>query len=185
MPSWNGIFNWILRQNGSYLFQHSKRNAPVQFPQSGLIAVVSKYRLSFRISQPFIFGMFMRQLQKSVRYSHRKCVLRNDETFFTPYCFCVLETIGWYAAAGVELEKVTCLRNPGFFKGFPFCRLNDWDILLFSSACYELFYPQLGVKLCSMAGGGVQKIYMVFFKRTVPAGQVRQWPVPPPGWVWD
>ena len=38
----------------------------------------------------------------------------------------------------------------------------------------ELFYPQLGVKLCSMAGGGVQKIYMVFFKRTVPAGQVRQ-----------
>lgn len=37
-----------------------------------------------------------------------------------------------------------------------------------------VFYPQLGVKLCSMAGGGVQKIYMVFFKRTVPAGQVRQ-----------
>ena len=39
---------------------------------------------------------------------------------------------------------------------------------------HEVFYPQLGVKLCSMAGGGVQKIYMVFFKRTVPAGQVRQ-----------
>ncbi len=43
-----------------------------------------------------------------------------------------------------------------------------------SSPGHELFYPQLGVKLCSMAGGGVQKIYMVFFKRTVPAGQVRQ-----------
>ncbi len=43
-----------------------------------------------------------------------------------------------------------------------------------TSACHKLFYPQLGVKLCSMAGGGVQKIYMVFFKRTVPAGQVRQ-----------
>ena len=28
----------------------------------------------------------------------------------------------------------------------------------------ELFYTQLGVKLCSMAGGGVQKIYMVFFR---------------------
>ena len=27
-----------------------------------------------------------------------------------------------------------------------------------------LFYPQLGVKLCSMAGGGVQKIYMVFLR---------------------
>ena len=43
-----------------------------------------------------------------------------------------------------------------------------------TAAGHELFYPQLGVKLCSMAGGGVQKIYMVFFKRTVPAGQVRQ-----------
>jgi len=27
-----------------------------------------------------------------------------------------------------------------------------------------MFYPQLGVKLCSMAGGGVQKIYMVFLR---------------------
>ena len=43
-----------------------------------------------------------------------------------------------------------------------------------AAARHELFYPQLGVNLCSMAGGGVQKIYMVFFKRTVPAGQVRQ-----------
>ena len=43
-----------------------------------------------------------------------------------------------------------------------------------AAARHKLFYPQLGVKLCSMAGGGVQKIYMVFFKRTVPAGQVRQ-----------
>ena len=121
-----------------YLFQHSKHNASVQFPQSSLIAVVSKYRLGFRISQPFIFCMFMRQLQKSVCYSHRKCVLRNDETFFTPYCFCIFKTVGGYAAAGVELEEVTCLRNPGFFKGFSFCRLNDCDIFRFSSACYEL-----------------------------------------------
>ena len=29
---------------------------------------------------------------------------------------------------------------------------------------HDLFYPQLGVKLCSMAGGGVQKIYMVFLR---------------------
>ena len=29
---------------------------------------------------------------------------------------------------------------------------------------HELFYPQLGVKLCSMAGGGVQKIYMMFLR---------------------
>ena len=26
-----------------------------------------------------------------------------------------------------------------------------------AAASHELFYPQLGVKLCSMAGGGVQK----------------------------
>ena len=32
------------------------------------------------------------------------------------------------------------------------------------SVRYEMFYPQLGVKLCSMAGGGVQKIYMVFLR---------------------
>lgn len=37
---------------------------------------------------------------------------------------------------------------------------NDGD----TRARHELFYPQLGVKLCSMAGGGVQKIYMVFFR---------------------
>ena len=33
-----------------------------------------------------------------------------------------------------------------------------------TAASHELFYTQLGVKLCSMAGGGVQKIYMVFLR---------------------
>ena len=33
-----------------------------------------------------------------------------------------------------------------------------------ATATHKLFYPQLGVKLCSMAGGGVQKIYMVFLR---------------------
>ena len=33
-----------------------------------------------------------------------------------------------------------------------------------TATSHELFYPQLGVKLCSMAGGGVQKIYMVFLR---------------------
>ena len=33
-----------------------------------------------------------------------------------------------------------------------------------SSTRVEMFYPQLGVKLCSMAGGGVQKIYMVLLR---------------------
>ena len=33
-----------------------------------------------------------------------------------------------------------------------------------TAASHQLFYPQLGVKLCSMAGGGVQKIYMMFLR---------------------
>ncbi len=49
-----------LRQNGSCLFQHSKRNAPIQFPESGLVAVVLKSRVRFCISQPIIFCMLMR-----------------------------------------------------------------------------------------------------------------------------
>ncbi|ENZ05245.1 3-hydroxyacyl-CoA dehydrogenase NAD-binding domain-containing protein [Enterocloster clostridioformis] len=31
-----------------------------------------------------------------------------------------------------------------------------------AQAGYEVFYPQLGVKLCSMAGGGVQKSIWCF-----------------------
>ena len=34
----------------------------------------------------------------------------------------------------------------------------------YTAASDQLFYPQLGVKLCSMAGGGVQKIYMVLLR---------------------
>ena len=33
-----------------------------------------------------------------------------------------------------------------------------------TAASHQLFYPQLGVKFCSMAGGGVQKIYMVLLR---------------------
>ena len=32
------------------------------------------------------------------------------------------------------------------------------------SYLHNMFHPQLGVKLCSMAGGGVQKIYMVLLR---------------------
>ncbi len=38
-----------------------------------------------------------------------------------------------------------------------------------TAASHELFYPQLGVKLCSMAGGGVSKNIWSFY-RTVPDG---------------
>ena len=43
-------------------------------------------------------------------------------------------------------------------------RYKDHADYGYTSAGHELFYPQLGVKLCSMAGGGVQKIYMVFLR---------------------
>ena len=43
-------------------------------------------------------------------------------------------------------------------------RYKDHADYGYTSASHELFYPQLGVKLCSMAGGGVQKIYMVFLR---------------------
>ena len=33
-----------------------------------------------------------------------------------------------------------------------------------AAASHQLFHTKIGVKLCSMAGGGVQKIYMVFLR---------------------
>ena len=43
-------------------------------------------------------------------------------------------------------------------------RYKDHTYHGYTSTGHELFYPQLGVKLCSMAGGGVQKIYMVLLR---------------------
>lgn len=43
-------------------------------------------------------------------------------------------------------------------------RYKDHADYGYTSAGHKLFYTQLGVKLCSMAGGGVQKIYMVFLR---------------------
>ena len=50
-------------------------------------------------------------------------------------------------------ELVTKLNEEGQLKEKDYTKLRD-----------KVFYPQLGVKLCSMAGGGVQKIYMVFLR---------------------
>jgi len=41
-------------------------------------------------------------------------------------------------------------------------RYKDHADYGYTSARHELFYPQLGVKLCSMAGGGVQKSIWCF-----------------------
>ena len=50
-------------------------------------------------------------------------------------------------------ELVTKLNEEGQLKEKDYTKLRD-----------KVFYPQLGVKLCSMAGGGVQKIYMVLLR---------------------
>ena len=77
-----------------------------------------------------------------------------------------------------ELETQIPDAHPFLYKGDIFLFLHregDADTLstlakefqlkiLVSEPLDELFYPQLGVKLCSMAGGGVQKIYMVFLR---------------------
>lgn len=38
----------------------------------------------------------------------------------------------------VKLEKVICLRNPGFFKCFSFCRLDNLAVFIISATRYEL-----------------------------------------------
>ena len=51
-------------------------------------------------------------------------------------------------------------------------RYKDHADYGYTSTGHELFYPQLGVKLCSMAGGGVSRnIYGVFKNRPGGAGQ--------------
>ena len=52
---------------------------------------------------------------------------------------------------------------------FPFSMEANYNDVMYimekpATMCHELFHPQLGVKLCSMAGGGVQKIYMVLLR---------------------
>ena len=64
-------------------------------------------------------------------------------------------------ALGADAAKDSCgrLTEQAGEQGYE----NDADER-HAAASHELFYPQLGVKLCSMAGGGVQKIYMVFLR---------------------
>ena len=107
-------------------------------------------------------------------------------------CLEELESVWAQAGFDPETDKLICLgdlmdRGPYSFGVFDRFRslkrkmgercimiLGNHDDMMMNSFYDQVFYTQLGVKLCSMAGGGVQKIYMVFFKRTVPAGQVRQ-----------
>lgn len=94
-------------------------------------------------------------------------VVEDDAKLRSLFCT-VLTNHGYLALPAESGEKALSLLDSEYVD------LIISDIMMSGMDGYELFYPQLGVKLCSMAGGGVQKIYMVFFKRTVPAGQVRQ-----------
>ena len=61
----------------------------------------------------------------------------------------------------LEKDKHTVTAVYGYMKALQTYQNQRYDLFLLD---INLFYPQLGVKLCSMAGGGVQKIYMVFLR---------------------
>ena len=74
----------------------------------------------------------------------------------------------WYARRGIQVECVQTDNGFEFTNRFSNSK-RDLPTLFEKTAAelgirHKLFYPQLGVKLCSMAGGGVQKIYMVFLR---------------------
>ena len=97
-------------------------------------------------------------------------------------CLEELESVWAQAGFDPETDKLICLgdlmdRGPYSFGVFDRFRslkrkmgercimiLGNHDDMMMNSFYDQVFYTQLGVKLCSMAGGGVQKIYMVFLR---------------------
>ena len=70
----------------------------------------------------------------------------------------------WVPSAG-KLHTAQQVRDILAEKQDPFIRLAvNARFFRIQGTQDNVFYPQLGVKLCSMAGGGVQKIYMVFLR---------------------
>ena len=85
----------------------------------------------------------------------------NDEdgqVIFNQYSFCELVKHLLVELVGISYEEASQIveRSP---LAEPVA--DALGVAIFS---HDLFYTQLGVKLCSMAGGGVQKIYMVFLR---------------------
>ena len=82
----------------------------------------------------------------------------DGQVIFNQYSFCELVKHLLVELVGISYEEASQIveRSP---LAAPVD--NAMDVAIFS---HDLFYPQLGVKLCSMAGGGVQKIYMVFLR---------------------
>ena len=84
-------------------------------------------------------------------------VVEDDAKLRSLFCT-VLTNNGYLALPAESGEKALSLLDSEYVD------LIISDIMMSGMDGYELFYPQLGVKLCSMAGGGVQKIYMVFLR---------------------
>ena len=84
-------------------------------------------------------------------------VVEDDAKLRSLFCT-VLTNNGYLALPAESGEKALSLLDSEYVD------LIISDIMMSGMDGYELLYPQLGVKLCSMAGGGVQKIYMVFFR---------------------
>ena len=84
-------------------------------------------------------------------------VVEDDAKLRSLFCT-VLTNNGYLALPAESGEKALSLLDSEYVD------LIISDIMMSGMDGYELFYSQLGVKLCSMAGGGVQKIYMVFLR---------------------
>ena len=84
-------------------------------------------------------------------------VVEDDAKLRSLFCT-VLTNNGYLALPAESGEKALSLLDSEYVD------LIISDIMMSGMDGYELFYTQLGVKLCSMAGGGVQKIYMVFLR---------------------
>ena len=70
-------------------------------------------------------------------------------------------------------RKVRKAKVPAWYRWVPH-RHQPWAVLS-------------PIRCKTLLNGGRRRTKNLYgvFKRTVPVGQVRQWPVPPPGWVWD
>ena len=82
-------------------------------------------------------------------------VVEDDAKLRSLFCT-VLTNNGYLALPAESSEKALSLLDSEYVD------LIISDIMMSGMDGYELFYPQLGVKFCSMAGGGVQKSIWCF-----------------------
>ena len=95
------------------------------------------------IALPLVFGYCNTAQFLTHLYLGAKIVIMDG--FFFPKTFC----------------ELVCSKKITNFTAVPTMLIM---LLSYRYCRHYMFYPQLGVKLCSMAGGGVQKIYMVFLR---------------------